>query len=119
MKLLSEKKALEKLAGSNVDLKRSVAAYERRAKSCLTCNTPGACCLDEHFVNVHISRLEAISITRNLAELPAVTQNKVQTRIRAAIEKYGLSSTGDTYARTYACPLFEKGLGCLVHHSGK
>ena len=23
------------------------------------------------------------------------------------------------FAQTYACPLFEKGTGCLVHHEGK
>ena len=40
-------------------------------------------------------------------------------RIDEAISKYDLSSEGDTFSKTYACPLFEKGTGCLVHHEGK
>lgn len=43
----------------------------------------------------------------------------VQARARAAIARYGLTETGDTFAQTYACPLFEPGVGCLVHWKAK
>src|SRR5689334_11822244 len=60
MKRLSETKAMEVVNR----LKREFAAsirenYERRAESCVTCETPGVCCSDAHCVNVRISRLEA------------------------------------------------------------
>jgi hypothetical protein len=119
MKFLSKKKALQKLADVRDDLRHRTAQYEQRAKNCLTCQTPGACCLDEHFVNVHISRLETIAISNSLSQLPNAISSKVHKRIHAAVDKYGLTSDGDTYARTYACPLFEKGVGCLVHNGGK
>jgi hypothetical protein len=119
MKLISEKKALERLARIKDDLTSDVRIYERRAKSCSTCETPGICCLDEHFVNVHISKLEAAAITNALGRLPAAKRHETRARIDAAIEKYGLTTAGDTFARTFACPLFEKGTGCLVHNDGK
>jgi len=85
----------------------------------MTCETQGACCLDAHFVNVHISRLEAVAIRDVLKKLPETKQAEIQARVDDTIEKYGLRAEGDTYARTFACPLFEKGIGCLVHESGK
>ncbi|MBL8185582.1 MAG: hypothetical protein JNK51_11730 [Blastocatellia bacterium] len=93
--------------------------YEVRAKDCASCETPGACCLDAHFVNVHISKLEAAAIERVLRRFPGATQQQVIERLENAIEKYQLSENGDTYSQTYACPLFEKGVGCLVHREGK
>jgi hypothetical protein len=110
MKMLGETHALEKLH----ELKARFAArirhdYEHRAKSCATCETPGACCLDAHFVNVRITRLEAVAIRK-------VVDEQVMKRVEATIEKFGLSIDGD---ETYACPLFEKGVGCLVHERGK
>ena len=93
--------------------------YEHAAKSCLTCSTPGACCLDAHFVNVHISRLEAAAIAEKLAKMGPTTRTVVSERVDAAIEKYELSDDGDTFARTFACPLFEPGTGCLVHGDAK
>jgi hypothetical protein len=120
MKFLSETRALERLQ----DLKDEYAAlirdgYEHRARNCLTCKTKGACCLDAHFVNVHITRLEAAAIRRVLARLPQEKQREVLDRIDAAIEKYSLDQAGDTFAKTYACPLFEPSVGCLVHERGK
>lgn len=120
MKLLSETRALERLQ----EVKDEYAAliretYEHKAKSCLTCDTKGACCLDEHFVNVHITRLEALAIRRALARLPEEKQDQIYERTEKAIDRYGLDLEGDSFARTYACPLFEPEVGCLVHHEGK
>ena len=89
--------------------------YEHRAKDCLTCETQGACCLDAHFVNVHITELEAVLIGEELKKLPVEKQKKIYRRIIETIEKYDLTGDGDTFAKTFACPLFEKGTGCLIH----
>ena len=120
LKLLTEQKALVRLKKLKSDFRSEISeTYERRAKSCLTCETQGACCLDAHFVNVHISRLEATAIKRTLEKLPPEKQAEIYARFNETITKYGLSTQNDTYAQTYACPLFEKGAGCLVHHEGK
>jgi hypothetical protein len=91
------------------NLKDSYAAlirenFEYKAKSCLVCETKGACCQDEHFVNVHITRLEAEAIRRVLADKGAL--NEVAERCSTVVEKYGLDAPGDSFARTYSCPLF-------------
>ncbi len=120
MKLLSETQALERLKTLKNNFRSDIAeSYERKAKSCLTCETQGACCLDAHFVNVHISRLEAVAIRQTLETFSAEHQAAIQDRIDDTIEKYSLNAEGDTFAQTYACPLFEKGIGCLVHHTAK
>lgn len=120
MKLLSEQKALGRLQVLKSDFKSKIAEnYEHRAKSCATCETPGACCLDEHFVNVHISRLEAVAIKQALAAMPQEKQEKIYAKSESTVEKYDLAEAGDTFAKTYACPLFEKGTGCIVHATGK
>ncbi|HTK37667.1 MAG TPA: hypothetical protein VL325_04175 [Pyrinomonadaceae bacterium] len=93
--------------------------YEHRAKSCSTCETPGACCLDAHFVNVRISRLEARLIEITLQKLPESKQSEIYERAEKAIKKYGLLEDGNTTEMTYACPLYENGTGCLVHNEGK
>jgi hypothetical protein len=117
MKLISEKHALEKLRRLKDDFAvRITLDYETNAKSCVTCETQGACCLDAHFVNVRISRLEAVAIGEVLVRLPAETLDRVNRRVHDAIEKYDLDADGDN---TYACPLFEKGIGCLVHSDAK
>jgi len=116
MKLLSEKQALIKLRKFKNDFRESIKQnYEHRAKDCGTCETMGACCLDAHFVNVHITRLEAVLIRAELEKLPPEKQKEIAGRIAETIEKYNLSSEGDTFTKTFACPLFEKGTGCLVH----
>lgn len=120
MKLISEQQALARLSTLKAEFKVEIAdGYEHRAKSCLTCETQGACCLDAHFVNVHISRLEAAAIREKLATLSDEQRSTVYDRIDSANEKYSLNAEGDTFAQTYACPLFEKGTGCLVHDQGK
>ena len=120
LKPLSQRKALVRLKKIKADFKQRIAdGYENRAKSCLTCETQGACCLDAHFVNVHISRIEAAAIRQALSHLPEESQKKIYHRIDSTVEKYGLNTSGDTFAQTYACPLFEKGIGCLIHQTGK
>jgi hypothetical protein len=48
--------------------------------------------------------------------LPQILGEKVYLRIDNSIEKYGLN---EERSETYACPLFEKGIGCLVHEVAK
>jgi Fe-S-cluster containining protein len=116
MKTLSEKSSLLKLRALKNSFRASIRQnYEHRAKDCLTCETQGACCLDAHFVNVHITRLEAVLIGEELAKFSPEKQNEIYKRINEIIEKYHLESEGDTFKKTFACPLFEKGTGCLVH----
>jgi len=120
MKLLSEKRALERLHELTQDFATELRRdYEHRAKSCARCMTPGACCLDAHFVNVHITGLEAVAIRETIDTLIEDRRSAVLERIDDAIEEYDLSSEGDTFAKTFACPLFEKGIGCAVHQRGK
>ncbi len=120
MKPLSQTKALEKLREMKLDFAEQIRrGYEHRAKDCATCPTQGACCLDAHFVNVHITRLEAAAIREVLKRLPSERRRDVEVRIGETIARYELLSAGDTFAKTYACPLFEKGVGCLVHGEAK
>src|SRR6186713_531803 len=110
MRLLSETKALEKLTRLQAEFEEKVRLkYEHKAKPCAVCETPGACCLDEHFVNVHISRLEAVAIRHKLDDLGAEKTRAVYERIDRAIERYQINPEGDTFERKFACPLFEKG----------
>ena len=120
MKLPSQNHALVRLKQIRDDHRSAVTeGYEHRAKSCLTCKTPGACCLDAHFVNVNISRIEAVAISRTLDGLAPEQRDETYARIDAAISKYQLTKTGDTFEQKYACPLYEKGVGCLVHNTAK
>ena len=120
MKTVSEKQGLQKLQKLKTEFQTRVReTYEHRAKSCQTCETKGACCQDAHFVNVHITRLEAVSIQKELKKLAAEKQTEIYQRIEKTVEKYELDSPGDTFRKTFACPLFEKQTGCLVHFSGK
>lgn len=116
MKTLAESKALERLKSLKTELKNHISEnFEHRAKSCLTCETKGACCQDEHFVNVHITKLEAVLISKNLQKFSADKQTEIYNRVENAIKKYKLDSVGDTFKKTFACPLFEKEHGCLIH----
>ena len=116
MKPLTENEAIRRLENLKTRYRQNITEnYEHRAKNCLTCETQGACCLDAHFVNVHITKLEAIAIKKILCELDEAKQIEIHQRIAETIEKYKLTDSGDTFARTFACPLFEKGIGCLVH----
>lgn len=114
---LSEKQGLERLAKVRSDFKRQIAEnYEHRAKPCSQCSTPGACCLDQHFVNVRISRLEATAIKQRLEEMSDGLRASVLARSEDAVERYGLEVD---QSKTYACPLYHSGIGCLVHNAAK
>jgi hypothetical protein len=120
MKTIGQEAALAALKRLKDDFRVEIASgYEHRAKSCDTCETFGACCLDEHFVNVHITELEAVAIVRALEALSPIKKQAVLLRVEDAIEAYELIAEGDTFSKTFACPLFEKESGCLVHTEGK
>ncbi len=120
MKTLSETKALVKLKALKTAYQKEIRDnFEHKAKDCLTCPTQGACCIDAHFVNVHITKLEAAAIRQTLAKLGEKRENEIYKRVAETIEKYYLTAEGDTFAQKFACPLFEKGTGCLVHSEGK
>ncbi len=120
MKKLPETKALSELHKLKTAYQEFIRTnYEPRAASCETCPTKGACCLDAHFVNVHISKLEAAAIRKTLEKLSVEKQREIYERAAATVEKYDLKSPGDTFRKTYACPLFETNVGCLVHQEGK
>lgn len=110
MRLISESSGIERLQYIREDYRQDIATrFEHRAKPCSTCETPGACCLDEHFVNVRISRLEAAAIRKAVAGLDKEAQAAVETRLENI----------DPASEFYACPLYQKGVGCLVHETAK
>lgn len=116
MKPLSEKQALLKLRELKNDFRENIRQnYEHRAKSCETCETKGICCLDAHFVNVHITKLEAVLIKEEIEKFSIEKQKEIYERVENTIESYQLSAEGDTFSQTFACPLFDKNVGCLVH----
>lgn len=120
VKLISETRGIEKLAEIRSEFAAEISEnYEYKAKPCLTCSSPGICCRDEHFVNVHITRLEAAAISQRLDELDEPLKEEVYRRINETIDKYNLTSEGDTFLQTYACPLLDKSSRCLVHNSAK
>ena len=120
MKTLSESAGLEKLGEIRERFRRQVSdGYEHNALPCAECSTPGACCLDAHFVNVRISRLEAVAIKRKLESLPAEKYAAVVERIDNVMSDFHLDGDPDADRKTYACPLYGRESGCLVHDAGK
>jgi hypothetical protein len=115
VKILSEKCGVALVRHVKDDLRADGAAFERRAADCAACDTPGACCLDEHFVNVRITRLEAAAIAQVIERLPAIRRAGAEERIRNS----SLRLAGSDDVDTFACPLYEKGTGCLVHDEAK
>ncbi|MGQ9897102.1 MAG: hypothetical protein ACUVR8_06055 [Acidobacteriota bacterium] len=94
--------------------------YGHLAADCAACPTP--CCADAQFVNVHIVQLEAKAMLDTLRYSPKHGPAKVQevlARAADAVTRYRLTESGDTFRQTYACPLFESGVGCLVHWKAK
>jgi hypothetical protein len=91
--------------------------FEFKAKSCISCETKGICCQDEHFVNVHITQIEGIAILEALEKKGK--RDEVLIRNSAAVKKYALAESGDTFDQTFSCPLYEKDYGCLIHEDGK
>lgn len=114
MKTLPISEALRGLARIREGLRTVVSReYETNAKDCATCEVRGACCTDEHFVNVRVTRLEAEAIRRAIEELPAPVRSRVKERTAKAVERPGEPGG------FYACPLFERESGCLVHGTAK
>ncbi len=119
MRPISERKSLERLDKIVADLRSHISnTYEHRAKSCSTCETPGACCLDAHFVNVRISRLEAVAINKFIDAQPGKRADEIRRRIDRTIIDFDLTLDAE-HENKFACPLFEKGIGCLVHDVAK
>ena len=123
MRMMTEARALARLQQSKAAFQTHVKLnFERRAVDCRACTTPGACCTDAHFVNVNITRLEAVAIRETIRRTPRMTDEErraVYVRAREAVGRYGLAASGDTFARTYSCPLFAQDVGCLVHRRAK
>ncbi len=96
--------------------------YEHSAEDCRTCPTRGVCCTDAHFVNVHITRLEAVAIRETLRRTPRLTEaarRAVYKRARETVERFDLRAAGDTFRQTFSCPLYDPSVGCLVHARAK
>lgn len=123
MRKISEEAALARLQITKAQYQCHIkVAYEPAARDCRTCPTAGVCCTDAHFVNVHITRLEAIAIRETLARTPRLTDEARRTvyrRAQEAVACFGLRDGDYTYAQTYSCPLFEPQVGCLVHRRAK
>lgn len=120
MKFTSESESLRRLKSAKADYQKQIQTeYEPKAKNCLTCEVQGSCCTDAHFVNVHITRLEAVAIRKTLKTLSEDKQREIYTRIAETIEKYDLENSKNSFTQTFACPLFEKSIGCLVHKEAK
>ena len=110
MKRLGESTAIESLARIREQFRSEIASgFEHRAKPCSSCSTPGACCVDEHFVNVRISRLEAAAIRQAVKELGGEVRSGIIQRLERI----------EPDAEFYACPLYQAGAGCLVHNTAK
>jgi hypothetical protein len=119
MKMLSEKQSLARLATIRDGVTKTIRdEYEQKAAQCSKCLTPGACCLDAHFVNVRISRLEAVAINTVVDSLPLERATEIRERIDRTITEFDLRPDAED-ANKFACPLFEKGIGCLVHDLAK
>jgi hypothetical protein len=123
MRRLAEAKALARLRRGKAAFQTNIKLrFEHRARDCRQCPTPGICCTDAHFVNVHITRLEAVAIRETIARTPRLDEaerSAVYERARETVARYRLSAAGDTFAQTFACPLFVAGRGCLVHQRAK
>ncbi|HZI20173.1 MAG TPA: hypothetical protein VEY09_16430 [Pyrinomonadaceae bacterium] len=123
MRRVSEAEALARLRRGKESFQTDLKLrFEHRAQDCRACPTPGACCTDAHFVNVHITRLEAVAVRDTLERTPRLDdaeRRAVYERARATVERYGLRASGDTFAQTYSCPLYVRDRGCLVHRRVK
>lgn|SRR5947209_1191586 len=119
----SEQEALVQLQRVKTSYQSFIkSTYEHAAQDCRTCPTRGVCCTDAHFVNVHITRLEAVAIRETLARTPRLDEKgkrAVYERAREAVERYKLTAAGDTFKQTYSCPLYDPSVGCLVHARAK
>jgi hypothetical protein len=63
-----------------------------------------------------------MAIRETLARSPRLDEagrRAVYSRARAAVERFSLRAGGDTFRQTFACPLYEPSVGCLVHARAK
>ncbi|NOT47933.1 MAG: hypothetical protein HOP17_09335 [Acidobacteria bacterium] len=120
MRFISETAGIEKLADIRSEFTSEIrGSYEHKARPCSACDSPGICCRDAHFVNVRITRLEAAGIDSVLKSLGPGRRNSVHARVDQTIATYRLTDDDGGEPKTYACPLFESGTGCLVHETAK
>ena len=123
MRKISEQEALAWLQRTKASYQSHIkVVYEHAARDCRACPTAGVCCTDAHFVNVHITRLEAVAIRETLARSPRLTdeaRRAVYRRARESVTRFDLQKRDETYQQTYSCPLFERQVGCLVHRRAK
>lgn len=121
-KRLSELQALAQLQRVKSSFKKLINTnYEDKAVNCRSCPTPGACCTDAHWVNVRITRLEAVAIKKHLQQTPRLTsieRRNVYRKAEDAVEKYRLRAASHE-RQTYSCPLYDRRVGCLVHRRAK
>lgn len=119
----SEEEALARLQRVKTSYQNRIKrTYEHAASDCRSCPTRGVCCTDAHFVNVHITRLEAVAVRQTIERTPRLTEDEkraVYSRAREAVARYSLRAAGDTFAQTFACPLYLQEFGCLVHRRAK
>jgi len=110
IKLISESRGIDRLAEIREEFRSDIATtFEHRAKPCSTCQTPGICCSDEHFVNVRVSRIEAAAIRNAVGSLAEELRSRVFERLAKI----------DANAEFYSCPLYQPGTGCLIHNTAK
>lgn len=120
MKKLTQKTALQRLRNLKDSFRKRISEkFEYKAKDCLTCDVQGICCTDAHFVNVHITRLEALAIKNTIGKLTKTQQETIYKRNKETIEKHELAEDCGSFEKKFSCPLFEKGIGCLVHKEAK
>lgn len=115
MRYLSETTALASLGEIRESLRASVSEAEKKAKDCLSCESRGICCTDVHFVNVRITRLEALAISKAIDSLPKEKRDSVRELTAGAAEILEQKASQDFQTEFYSCPLFDKELGCTVH----
>jgi hypothetical protein len=120
MKTLNINKALKRLSNLRDSFRNTIETeFEPVAKDCLTCEVKGSCCTDAHFVNVHITRLEANAIGEALENLDPDVRKRVISRNRTAVSSLGKEAVSSGFSVKFSCPLFEPGVGCLVHSTAK
>ena len=92
MRKLNEADAVARLKRGKVRFQTHIKLnYEHRALSCRACPTPGVCCTDAHFVNVHVTRLEAVAIRETLRRTPRLSDDdrrRVYARARPLLKDF-------------------------------
>jgi len=120
MKTLSVSRAVHLLREVRERFRENIVSkYEFRAKNCGNCENRGICCTDEHFVNVHVTRLEALAIKRAVDTFSGEDRRKVLRKAEVESARFDSKRETDTFHITYSCPLYDPKAGCLVHRTAK